>query len=85
MASKQRIVSLKIKSLSELKSLLQDLKFKIDGDGYILDERNIPILDSNKDFIHFSEVNSILPGSKIIIKNGDYSKVSEYYENYLNA
>lgn len=84
MVNKQNIASISITSEEDLRLVLEDIGFNIDEEGYLYDEGLRPVVDQGDNLLKFTEVGSILSGSKILVKEGDYSKVSDYVLNYLS-
>lgn len=83
MSTENEIFNVKLHDQEDLKLFLQDIGFKIDEDGYLLNEKLIPEVDESGDFIKYYDVSAVLPGSKIVIRNKDYSRVSSYVINNL--
>jgi len=67
----------------DVKKFLLDIGLGIDDEGYIINENKSYIEDSRNEPIHYKEVDSIVPGSKVVIKRNDFSAVSNYFQKYL--
>jgi len=79
------IFELFVNNSEEMKIALKDMGFSFDEEDYVLNEKKQYVLDSQGEPIHLDEISSIMPGSKVIIKENDITALSEYYFNKVQV
>ena len=81
--SKISDIILTVENNEEMKNFLLNAGFKVDRKGFVLSAKGDYVLDSNEDLINYEDIESIMPGSKVVIRKGDVTAISDYYKKHI--